>query len=186
MLNNLNHLNRLDRLKEVIMVKYVWLFPILFMFHDMEEIIGFGIWLDKNREMLVKHFPKISETYNNYSTEGMALAVFEEFIICIFFCIFSLTFNFYGLWLGGFIAFALHLFIHIVQSIIIKQYIPALITSIILLPVSIYIVIKAINILDYSIITVFVFGIVGIAVIAANLKLAHILMNRFTFFLGKQ
>ncbi|GEM_PF-1065359 len=25
----------------------VWLFPIIFIFHDMEEIIGFRIWLTK-------------------------------------------------------------------------------------------------------------------------------------------
>ena len=27
---------------------YVWLFPIIF--HDMEEIIGFGIWLKNNKQ----------------------------------------------------------------------------------------------------------------------------------------
>ena len=29
--------------KKLTMEKYVWLFPILFIFYDMEEIIGFGI-----------------------------------------------------------------------------------------------------------------------------------------------
>lgn len=34
------------------MEKYVWLFPLLFIFHDMEEIIGFGIWYKRNKAML--------------------------------------------------------------------------------------------------------------------------------------
>lgn len=58
--------------------EYVWLFPVLFILHDMEEIIGFGIWLQKNRTMLDEKYPKISRTYQDFSTEGMALAVTEE------------------------------------------------------------------------------------------------------------
>lgn len=118
------------------MEKYIWLFPLLFIFHDMEEIIGFGIWLKKNKSMLDKKYPFISKVYENYSTEGMAFAVFEEFILCIIFCILTvITENqyVYLLWLGSFIAYTLHLVIHIGQSIIIRKYIPSLITSIICL-----------------------------------------------------
>ena len=39
------------------MEKYVWLFPLIFIFHDMEEIIGFGIWFKRNEEMLAKKYP---------------------------------------------------------------------------------------------------------------------------------
>ena len=31
-----------------------WLFPIIFMLHEMEEIIGFKIWLDKNIDIFKK------------------------------------------------------------------------------------------------------------------------------------
>ncbi|MBR3281713.1 MAG: HXXEE domain-containing protein, partial [Ruminococcus sp.] len=34
------------------MDKYVWLFPVIFIIHDMEEIIGIGIWLRKNKELI--------------------------------------------------------------------------------------------------------------------------------------
>ncbi|HHS9349233.1 HXXEE domain-containing protein [Clostridioides difficile] len=36
------------------MEKYIWLFPLLFIFHDMEEIIGFGIWLKKINQCLIR------------------------------------------------------------------------------------------------------------------------------------
>lgn len=29
------------------MTTYVWLFPLLFIFHDLEEIIGFIPWIEK-------------------------------------------------------------------------------------------------------------------------------------------
>ena len=31
------------------MENLLWLFPVIFMLHEMEEIIGFGPWLDKNQ-----------------------------------------------------------------------------------------------------------------------------------------
>ena len=50
------------------MERYVWLFPILFIFHDMEEIVGLGIWLKKNQVILTEKYPMIGKMYQNYST----------------------------------------------------------------------------------------------------------------------
>ena len=65
------------------MKEYVWLFPIIFMFHDMEEIIGFKFFLRQNEAELQKRFPFFLRRYENFSTEGFALAVYEELILCI-------------------------------------------------------------------------------------------------------
>ena len=65
------------------MKEYVWLFPIIFMFHDMEEIIGFKFFLRQNGVDLEKRFPFILKRYKDFSTEGFALAVYEELILCI-------------------------------------------------------------------------------------------------------
>ncbi|EGT4600973.1 HXXEE domain-containing protein [Clostridioides difficile] len=165
------------------MEKYIWLFPLLFIFHDMEEIIGFGIWIKKNKSMLDKKYPFISKIYENYSTEGMAFAVFEEFILCIIFCILIvITDNqyVYLLWLGSFIAYTLHLVIHIGQSIIIRKYIPSLITSIICLPISIWCISKSIYIVDCEMSTTILYSIIGIIIVALNLKFAQSLIGKFT------
>ncbi|HBF6218021.1 TPA: HXXEE domain-containing protein [Clostridioides difficile] len=165
------------------MEKYIWLFPLLFIFHDMEEIIGFGIWIKKNKSMLDKKYPFISKIYENYSTEGMAFAVFEEFILCIIFCILTvITDNqyVYLLWLGSFIAYTLHLVIHIGQSIIIRKYIPSLITSIICLPISIWCISKSIYIVDCEMSTTILYSIIGIIIVALNLKFAQSLIGKFT------
>lgn len=165
------------------MDKFVWLFPVLFIFHDMEEIIGFGIWLKKNRAMLDEKYPKISKIYQDFSTEGMALAVFEELIVCILFCVFSIltqAWYIWMLWFGGFIAYTLHLIIHIVQSIALKQYIPALITSIIALPISIWIILECVQVLNCRIGIMAVFSVSGIAIVGFNLKFVQSLIGKFT------
>ena len=61
------------------MREYVLLLPILFIFHDMEEIIGFGCFFKNNPEIF-ERFPKITAVYRGFTTAGMALAVYEEFI----------------------------------------------------------------------------------------------------------
>lgn len=166
------------------MEKYVWLFPILFIIHDMEEIIGFGLWFDKNKKLIMKLFPKVYKTieksYKHYSTEGMAVAVLEELILCILFCLISLWNNFYYLWLGGFIAFIFHLIVHIIQSVAIQKYIPAVATSILLLPISIYIAMKSIVLMSADAFSVIIFSLIGMIIILINLKFAHFLMNKFT------
>lgn len=165
------------------MNEYIWLFPLIFIFHDMEEIIGIGIWLKRNKVLLDEKYPAISKTYENFSTEGFALAVFEELIVSIAFCILALMTNneySYYLWLGGFISCTLHFVIHIGQSIVIKQYIPATITSILCLPISIWIIVKSIIELNGSMINIILFSIIGIVIVALNLRFAQSLIGKFT------
>lgn len=162
------------------MILYVWIFPILFIFHDMEEIIGFIPWYKKNKEILEQNYPKISNTYKDISTEGFAFAVFEELIFCIIICIISFLTNQYGIWLGVLIGCTLHFIVHIIQTLIIRKYIPALITSIIGLPVGFFIICRSIAILKYSLYVILIYSVIGIICIALNLRFAHILMKTFS------
>lgn len=171
------------------MERYVWLFPILFIFHDMEEIIGLGIWLEKNYVILTEKYPVIGKMYQNYSTEGMAVAVLEEFLVAVFFCLLGIVSQNrvrWLLWLGVFAAYAFHLLIHIVQAVILRTYIPALLTSLIALPISVWIMICVKAVLHYSIGEMVVFGILGLVIVGANLKAAHFLMHQFTMWIKKK
>lgn len=124
------------------MEKYIWLFPIIFIVHDMEEIIGFGIWLQRNQKMLAECFKL--------------------------------------LWLGGFIACTLHFIVHIRQSVFIRKYIPALITSMICLPISIWIISECISILECKTEKIVLFGFIGIIIVSVNVKFAQSLIGFFT------
>ncbi len=159
----------------------IWLFPLLFIFHDLEEIIGFMPWIERNEKLLAKKASFILNTHKDLSTEGFALAVAEEFVVVFFvsfFAIFYHTRFLYLIWLGGFVAFALHLVLHILQAIWIRRYIPALATSILCLPVSSIIIWKTTTLLHVNTIELLVFSLIGILIVIVNLF--------FALWLGKQ
>ena len=165
------------------MREYLLLLPIIFIFHDMEEIIGFGSFFRNNPE-LFDRFPIITKAYKDYTTAGMALAVYEEFIP--FFGISLLAYYFENnvlniLWFGLLISLTAHFIVHIGQSILVKKYIPSLITSIICLPISVIIMIQSSHYIDFGPVTV-VLIVASIIFMMINLKFAHHLMHRF----GKQ
>lgn len=162
------------------MEAYVWLFPLLFIFHDMEEIIGFIPWYKENKQMLDQKYPKISRVYQDTSTEGFALAVFEILILCIAVCGLSLFTGWYGLWLGGLIGCTLHFVVHIIQTLVLKKYIPAMITSIVALPASCIVIYKSLDILNYSISSVLIYSSAGMIMILLNNRFAHMLMKKYT------
>ena len=149
----------------------------------MEEIIGFGIWLKINKPILCEKYPNILNTYRDFSTEGFSLAVFEELVLCIAFSAFALLLDIqplWYLWLGGFIACTLHFIIHIGQAIVMRQYIPATATSIICLPISLWILYKCFLTIINEWWYVAIFIVVGILVVAINLKFAQKMIGWFT------
>ena len=160
------------------MDKYIWLLPVIFMFHDMEEIIGLADWIRKNYSRIVERFPaaeRILSKYKEITTAGMAVAVYEELLVLLFICILTdLTYIplVPGIWFGGLLGFTLHLFIHIAQAMLIRSYIPALITSILSIPPTIWLVVKSAVFIPMDALSIL--GIlIGISGVALNLKLAH-------------
>ena len=61
------------------MKEYILLLPIIFIFHDMEEIIGFERFYKNNPE-LFERFPRITSRFKGVRADAFALAVYEEFI----------------------------------------------------------------------------------------------------------
>ena len=77
-----------------------------------------------------------------------------------------------------FMAFSIHLIVHIGQSIVVRGYVPGFVTSILLLPFS-YLGMKSIwN--TFSMAQLLLWGIIGLIIIAANLTFAHWLGIKMT------
>ena len=165
------------------MKEYVWLFPIIFMFHDMEEIIGFKFFLRQNEAELQQRFPFILRRYKNFSTEGFALAVYEELILCIAISALAyfidLNFLWY-IWLGAFLGCDLHFFIHLVQVSIYRRYIPACITSLICLPLNTLIICKCFLQVKDTVLFTGAFMALGAILVFVNIFIAQKLMGWFT------
>ena len=63
------------------MESYALAFPLLFIFHDLEEVVGMRLFLDRNKDTLQRRFPKIYDILKDTTNEGFALAVWEEFVV---------------------------------------------------------------------------------------------------------
>ena len=162
------------------MKDYILLLPIIFIFHDMEEIIGFGRFFKKNPD-LFERFPRVTAAYKDFNAAGFALAVYEEFIP--FFGVSLLAYYFpndifYGLWLGIFLSLAAHLLVHIGHALYIRKYIPCVATSIICLPISVAIIYKCAKLIALNAVTIACIPL-AFVLMMANLKFAHFLMHWF-------
>lgn len=117
-------------------------FPLVFMFHDFEEIIFFKTWLAINKCELAHKFPNISKKFiphlESISTSSFALAVAEEFILISILSLWAVCNERYELWFGVFVGFSIHILIHIIQWLIYRKYIPCIVTSFLVLPYCIY------------------------------------------------
>ena len=169
------------------MAFYLWMFPLLFIFHDMEEIIGLAPWIRLNETLLTQKVPAILKIHKGITTEGFALAVFEEFILVL-----SITLLAYFtqsralelVWLGGFVAFALHLLLHIGQAIFLGKYIPALITSVLCFPISAYLITDVVHLWRVSTSEFFLFSLVGSGIVVINLLFALWLGKKYSAWLA--
>ena len=55
--------------------EYIWFFPLIFIFHDMEEKIGFGMWLKNKKDTLEKKCPSMLNSHKDFSTEGFSFYI---------------------------------------------------------------------------------------------------------------
>lgn len=160
----------------------VWLFPILFIFHDFEEIIFMQTWIKKNRSYLCERFPTLSKKllphFDNITTSSFALGVAEEFILISIITIVSYVTNWYILWVGLFVAFTSHLVIHCFQALIVRKYVPAIITSILCLPMCIYIIKHSVKLFQLD--TVILYSVLAFIIMVVNLSIIHKCMDLFS------
>jgi hypothetical protein len=167
-------------MENVKFISIIWLLPLVFMLHDFEEIIFMEWWVKKHKSMLLERFPRVAKLYGKLSTAAFALAVSEEFIILMFITLASVIFRWYYLWFGAMIGFAAHLVVHLVQWIVFKMYIPAIVTTIPSIMYSAYAIYFVINNGNMEISSLVVWGIMGIILLVGNLFLAHKLASRLS------
>lgn len=116
----------------------IWLFPIAFMLHDFEEIILGEPWLRKNGRDILARVPKgLPAVFTRQLSTIIGKAAYQfSSPICLIFVLTSLAsflavvHHQYGFFILASGMFFLHGFMHIGQAILLRKYIPAVITSI--------------------------------------------------------
>lgn len=159
----------------------VWLFIVVFMLHDLEEIIAVEPFLNRRRELILKKLPeRFKNQAGSMLTIGsaqFAFAVLLEFIVFIPFTYAAAEHGFYLAFLAFNSLFLLHVFTHVAQSVILRTYTPGVITAVIVvLPYTLYLFGRLLSMQAVTWGEVFVsipLGLIVIPIVAAGHELGR-------------
>jgi hypothetical protein len=130
----------LERLDEWVSIPtLLWLFPIVFMLHDFEEIIFIEAWTRKNSVAVLDRVParfrRIFQRVTDMTSAQFAVAVMLEFIVFIPITYAAAEKGIYYLFLSCNAILLLHALTHVGQSVILGRYTPGVVTVVTIVPV---------------------------------------------------
>ena len=106
-------------------LQFYLLFPSLFMLHELEEII----WMPSFIKKLSTQFPN-NRILSYYTPFAFNAIVLEQFLILLLSLFLSYWFNNYTIYTTIVIAYIYHVFGHLIQTIVLRNYVPGLLTGI--------------------------------------------------------
>ena len=157
----------------------VWLLPIVFMLHELEEIVFVRLWFEKNGSYLQRRFPAVARRIGDISTAGFSVAVAEEFILLGAITVTAVLTGWHLLWLAAFGGFGLHLVVHIGQWIMLRRYIPGIWTTLGALGYCAWGVRVMLTENVFTSPQIALWAAIGLAIVAVNLLFAHWLARKF-------
>jgi len=160
----------------------IWLFPIIFMIHEFEEIILMRWWLGKNKEPIIRKYPNLGKRvlgqFESISTEAFSLIVAEEFFIVSVIVIISAFTKNFELYLGLIVAYFIHLLTHLIQTIVIRKYTPGIITTFLTGLFCLFVFIRFINNELLSFNRTLIYSVVLTFVVFINLKSMYYVVKK--------
>lgn len=106
-------------------VQFYFLFPALFMLHELEEII----WMPSFVKKISIQYPN-NRILSYYTPFAFNFIVLEQFLILLLSLFLSYQFNNYTIYATIIIAYIYHVFGHLIQTVVIRKYVPGLLTGI--------------------------------------------------------
>ena len=150
-------------------VQFYFLFPALFMLHELEEII----WMPSFVEKLSTHFSdnRILSYYTPFTFNAIVL---EQFLILLLSLFLSYQFNNFTIYITIVIAYIYHVFGHLIQTVVIRKYVPGLLTGILTSLFSLYYLTPNIPI------ELFGYSLLTLLVIILNLVLSFVVLHKMS------
>lgn len=150
-------------------LQFYFLFPALFMLHELEEII----WMPSFVKKLSAQFPDI-RFLSYYTPLTFNAIVLEQLLLLMITLYLSYQFNNYTIYTTIVIAYIYHVFGHLIQTIVIRKYVPGLLTGIFTSLFSLFYLKNnvPINLYCYSFIT--------LTLIIVNLVLSFMVLHKKT------
>lgn len=129
--------------QDISMQSLIWLFIVIFVLHDLEEIIWVESWIKKNKKQVVNKVPtRIKNQLNkmlNITSGQFAVAVLLEFIIFIPITFIAVEHGKFFMFISINSLFLLHVLTHVGQSLYLRMYTPGVVSAVILvLPYTLY------------------------------------------------
>lgn len=156
----------------------VWLFPVVFMLHEFEEIILIEPWQKKfqwKRETFKGRWP-----FPDFiSTESFSCAVAEEFILVSAVTLIGCLTNNYLLWFGAYFACILHFVLHLTIGLYFRNYVPGVVSAVLLFPIGAYNLYKGVTLMQVSKTELVIYAVIGTVLLLLNLMMLHKLMKLF-------
>lgn len=151
------------------LTQFYFLFPALFMLHELEEII----WMPSFVKKLSAQFPDI-RFLSYYTPLTFNAIVMEQLLLLMITLYLSYQFNNYTIYTTIVIAYIYHVFGHLIQTIVIRKYVPGLLTGIFTSLFSLFYLKNnvPINLYCYSFIT--------LTLIIVNLVLSFMVLHKKT------
>lgn len=154
----------------------LWLLPVAFVVHDAEEVLFLPGWLRRNRDFLTERFPALSRLVPHLeavSPRRFAAMAAEELALLLVVTLYAqFTHDFFP-WLALFLAFGVHLTVHVAQWIAVGRYVPVVATAPLCLLYCGWGLAVVIDSLLFTPGEFLLCGVAGCAVAAVNLLVMH-------------
>ncbi len=114
-------------------------FLVLFFFHQLEEALSLQRWLTGKEQQLYSRFPRLHPLVRHFRklpTAAFPITAAEEMLLLLVItsALFVEAPYSLPLWTAFFMAFTLHLPLHIAQAILLRDYVPGLVTTLFSIP----------------------------------------------------
>lgn len=124
-------------------ISLLWLLPVVFMFHDFEEILTVEAWGNKHGPAITASLSpalrKRMAPMMGMTTRDFAMDVLFVYILIVGVTFVAVFLEFYWPYLAVLAVFLLHVFTHLAQSMVLKLYTPGVVTAVLLaFPYSLY------------------------------------------------
>ena len=106
-------------------LQFYFLFPSLFMLHELEEIIWMPSFI-KKMSLQIPH----NQIFSFYTPFAFNAIVMEQLLLLLTTLYLSYQFNNYTIYTTIVIAYIYHVLGHLIQTIVIRKYVPGLLTGI--------------------------------------------------------
>lgn len=155
------------------------LLPVVYLIHDVEEIVTRRRWEFVNYDKAIALFPRLEGVLSHLRDLNQfrfVMIVVEQLVLLVGAVILGIYVD-PILMVAIFWGFVIHLFVHIAEAIAFKAYVPGVATAILLIPYSV------IGIYDlsgqYSLLENIGLAILGFVLVALNLLFVHLLVSKY-------